>query len=229
MLSLAISCASVLMALASLFAVGRYARNRMHAPAEWSRKFVHIGMGIVCLAFPWLFSSALPVLALAVIATASLIALRMVPSLRANYGCVLCGVDRSSLGEFTFIAGIACTFVLAHGNAMAYVLPVAVLTFADSLAALVGERFGTRRFNSPAGPKTLEGSAAFFIVAVVCVAVPLTVLHDHDAIFTAFVTGGALMLIEASSLRGFDNFTIPVLGEVVLRTLAVGAGLGVRP
>ncbi len=228
MLSSAMASGSVLVALAALFAVGRYARNRLHVSAEWSRKFVHIGMGIVCLAFPWLFTSPLPVLAIAVIATAALVALRTVPSLRANYSCVLCDVDRRSFGEFTFIAGIACTFVLAHGNAMAYVLPVAVLTFADSLAALIGKRFGTRRFSSPAGPKTVEGSAAFFIVAVFCVAIPLTVFHCHDAIVTAVVTGGSLMLIEAWSLRGIDNFTIPVLGEVVLRALAVGAGFGVR-
>jgi phytol kinase len=226
MLSAVISCGFVLVALAALFAAGRYARKHLLVSAEWSRKFVHIGMGIVCLAFPWLFASPLPVLALAVIATAALVALRTVPSLRANFGCVLCDVDRRSLGEFMFIAGIACTFVLAHGNALAYVLPVAVLTFADSLAALIGKRFGTRRFNSLAGPKTIEGSAAFFIVAVVCVAIPLTVLNGHDVILTAFVTGGSLMLIEVLSMPGFDNFAIPVFGEVVLRTL--GAGLGVR-
>jgi phytol kinase len=227
MLSTAISFGFVLGALAALFAVGRYARNHLHVSAEWSRKFVHIGMGIVCLTFPWLFSGSMPVIALAVIATVALVALRTVPSLRANYSCVLCDVERRSLGEFTFIAGIACTFILAHGEPLVYVLPVAVLTFADSVAALIGKRFGSRRFNSPAGPKSFEGSAAFFVVAVVCVAVPLTIFDGHHAILTAFVTGGALMLIEAWSWRGFDNFAIPVLGEVVLRTLAAGAGLGV--
>jgi phytol kinase len=214
----------VLGALGALFGAARLARRRNWFSPEDSRKFVHVGMGCVCLSFPWLFSSPVPVLALAGIALASLVAVRTVPRVRAELGCVLHGVGRRSYGEFAFIAGVATAFVLARGDALSYVVPVAVLTFADSFAAIVGTRFGRHRFETPDGSKSFEGSLAFLGAAVVCVAVPLIALHRPDAPAIALTTGVALMLVEASAWAGFDNLAIPVVGGLLVRALASAAG-----
>jgi phytol kinase len=218
--------ALVLAALAALFAAAREARSRKLVSAEYSRKLVHVGMGSICLTFPWLFGSPDPVLALAAVAAFALLAVRVIPLLQATFGCVLHGVQRRSYGEFAFIGGVAAAFVLAHGDELSYVIPVAVLTFADTVATLVGNRFGEHRFNTPDGTKSLEGSCAFLAVAIVCVAVPLTTAGSPGALSVALLTSVALMAIEAAAWSGLDNLAIPLLGGVLIRVLTAATAGG---
>jgi phytol kinase len=220
-----LSAALVLGALGGLFAVARYARVRLHLAAEHSRKFVHVGMGCVCLMFPWLFSSNAPVLCLAGTALTALIAVRTVPYLRGLFGCVLHGIERRTYGEFAFILGVVTAFVLARGDTFSYVIPVAILTFADSLAAIVGTRFGRHRFETPGGSKSVEGSLAFLAIAVACVAVPLLPVRA-DALTIGLTAGVGLMLVEAAGWAGLDNLTIPIVGGLLIRALVSAPGSG---
>jgi phytol kinase len=219
-----IGALAVLAGLGALFGVARLARTRGWFGSEDSRKFVHVGMGCICLTFPWLFSSAVPVLVLAFFAAAALFALRANPRLRTLFGCVLHGVERRSYGEFAFVLGVAAAFVLAQGDALSYVVPVAVLTFADSLASIVGTRIGRHRFRTPDGTKSFEGSLAFLVVAVACVAVPLFAAGRPNALPVALATAVALMLVEASVWAGLDNLAIPIVGGLLVRALASAAG-----
>jgi phytol kinase len=223
MLNQAAGCAATVVALATLFLFARYAVRSGRESPEGSRKIVHIGMGAVCMTFPWLFSSAWPVVWLALGALIALSAVRLVPLLREQFGGVLQGVARKSYGEFAFIAGVTGAFVLSHGNTLEYIVPVAVLTFADSLAALAGVRTGVSRFTIFGATRSLEGSAVFFAVALLCVAIPFVAAHQPGIMISSVATSAALAAVEAVSWGGLDNLAIPVLGTLVLR--AIG-GLG---
>ena len=217
----------VLGSLGGLFAIVRYMRARDLLSAEHSRKVVHVGMGVVCLSFPWLFVSIVPVLALASMASAALLAVRVIPVLCDRFGCVISGVERRSYGEFAFIAGVAAAFVLSAGDATAYIASVSVLTVADTLAALVGKRLGTHRFATLDGSKSYEGSFAFLVTAIICIAMPLYVFGQPGALLIGVAGGVALMLVEAAIGLGLDNFAIPVACTILIRllagTLAAGA------
>jgi len=163
------------------------------------------------------------VLVLAGVASALMIAIRVVPGLRDKFCCALNDVKRDSYGEFTFIGGVACSFALAHGQVVEYMIPLSVLTFADSLAAIVGQRFGKVAFMSPGGTKTLEGSTTFFLVALMCTATTLLVAHEPNPLVTALAAAAVLTLVEALSWNGFDNCSVPIVGVLVLRLL-VGVG-----
>jgi len=212
----ALGMLAVLVALGALFATARFLRLRGTDP-ERSRKLVHVGMGIVALSFPWLFATPLPVDILAGAAGLGMLAVRVVPALQRRFGCVLHDVNRRSYGEFAFIAGIGIAFSIAHGDLLVYELPIAVLTFADSAASLVGGAYGSHRFRTFDGFKSLEGSAAFFVVAVACVAFPLAVFGRTDALPIAIACATLLAATETASPAGLDNVTIPVLGEILLR------------
>lgn len=216
------SMALVLSALGVLFYVVRSLRSRGIMSGEYARKAAHVGMGLVCLSFPWLFSSAWPVLTLAAVAAAGLLALRFEPRLRALFGCVLHDVERKSYGEFAFIGGITCAFVFALGHPLAYVIPVVVLALADTVAALVGSRFGAHRFVIQEGSKSLEGSAAFLFCAFTCVAAPLIATGQPHALLSAGITAIALMVVEACSNAGLDNFTIPLAGGMLVQSFFHG-------
>lgn len=192
--------------------IGLLARRFAWEP-EAARKTSHVAVGVACLALPWLFASVVPVLALAAVACAGLVALRAVPWLRARFGAALHGIARTSYGEFAFVGGVAFAFAFAHGDRPAYVAAVLALTFGDAVAALVGRRFGRHRYAIGRARKSLEGSAAFFVVALVaCAVFPRT---QSVAAVAAFAL--ATTLAEAFAGDGFDNAAIPLAGLLALR------------
>lgn|SRR5947209_232851 len=192
--------------------IGLLAR-RFAWEAEAARKASHAAVGTACLALPWMFADAAPVLALGAAACAGLIALRTVPWLRARFGHALHGVARASYGEFAFVGGVALAFALGHDDKPAYAAAILTLAFGDALAALVGRRFGRHPYAVGRARKSLEGSAAFLAVALVtCAVFPRA---ESVAAVAAFAL--ATTLAEAFAGDGFDNAAIPVAGLLALR------------
>ena len=135
---------------------------------------------------------------------------------------VLHGVERTSLGEFYFIAGVTGLFAIAHTRPGFYVLPLLWLTFADATALLIGVKYGTIRYATHDGRKSIEGSGAFFVVAYITTFMGLVALGHVDVVNDALIAGiiGALtMLLEAVSWDGLDNAVIPIFGFALLETL----------
>ncbi|MDX2183462.1 MAG: hypothetical protein SFW08_05695 [Gemmatimonadaceae bacterium] len=198
-------------------------RTRLHP--EVIRKLLHVGMGLVTLPLPWIFTASWPVVALTAGAMAGLYAVARVPALRARLGGVLGGVGRSSLGEFAFPVGVCLVFVLAQGDRTHFVVPVLVLTLADASAAVAGIYLGRRPVHLPDGTKSLEGSAAFFLVAVLCVLGPLVVMgraSGVDALLVGLATAVVLMLLELVAANGLDNVLIPLAAWAQMRVLGTG-------
>ena len=152
--------ASVLLALGVLIPGVKALRARGAIEPETARKLVHLGMGMVCLTLPWIFQEIWPAWVLAGIAVTALVSLRCVTLLRREIGGVLHDVNRASLGEIYFPLGVAVVFTLSFGETLRFVIPVALLTFADAAGALVGKRWGRRKFETLEGEKSVEGSLA---------------------------------------------------------------------
>src|SRR5260370_39852938 len=131
---------------------------------ETSRKLFHITGGLTTLTFPWLFASAWPVVLLALVTIPSLFALKYIRTFKGNLGSVLYRVDRKSFGEMYFPLSVCLLFVFAHGNALLFIIPILILTLADPVAAVIGSRYGRLRYMVTKGQKSVEGSAAFFLV-----------------------------------------------------------------
>src|SRR4051812_9047802 len=174
MLIVGILCAS----RAALWVVCWWDRHGAGA-AELSRKLLHVAMGLILCPLPWLFARPGPVLVLCAIYVGLLVARRFLVALDNHVGDVIDGVGRRSVGEFLFPITVGLVFVLAGGDRVAYLAPIAVLTLADAAAAVVGRRYGMCRYSTPGGCKSLEGSLAFATVAFACV--HLTLLLAGEA------------------------------------------------
>lgn len=201
----------VMLALGTLMGVLKAFQSKL--PAEISRKAVHVGMGLVCLSFPWIFHDAWPVVALCVIAIAGLSAIRFVPVLRRQAGGILGGVERQSFGELYFPLAVAAVFLMARGDRLLFVIPVLTLTVADSVGALIGIRYGFARYRTDEGLKSAEGSAAFFVAAFLSCHVPLLLFSQtgrSECLLISLTAGFVVMLLEAISWRGQDNLIIPI-------------------
>jgi dolichol kinase len=89
---------------------------------------------------------------------------------------------------------------------------------ADPAGALVGRRFGRARWP---GGKSLEGSAAFFAVALlVLLAVP------GIGVVAAAAVALVVTVAEAPTLSLDDNFYLPVIAAAAVRIAASLFGLG---
>jgi phytol kinase len=188
---------------------------------EIARKGLHVSMGVVTLALPWLFVEFWPVLITAVFAAGILLALRTVPALRCHGGA-LHAVRRDSLGEFHFALGACAVFLLAQGNKLLFVVPMLVLTFADTAAALVGTRFGIHSYAIGHARKTLEGSGAFLVVAFLCTYIPLALVTDATApecAGIALMVAATATACEAIAGRGLDNLLVPLGAYATLALL----------
>jgi phytol kinase len=210
--------------LISLLVGLRMLSRRYPLSPEALRKLFHVGGGLSTLAFPWIFPSYMPVVVLALVTIPALLALKYVRALRASFGSVLYGIRRASFGEVYFPLSICVLFILSGHHVLLYSIPVLTLTFADTAAAAVGERYGRLRYPTPGGYKSLEGSAAFFTAACLCSLVPLSLALGGaplTALFIALTLSLLMTLVEAASFGGLDNLLIPLIGYLSLRSLMV--------
>src|SRR5436309_1349572 len=212
----------VLVALLGLQLGVRLWRRSHPQQAELSRKVMHVSLGLLTLTFPWLFDQAWPVFVVCGGIALWLVAVRRLALVHSHFGGAI-EVARASWGEVYFPIGVALLFVLSAGNPILYCVPLAILTLADTAAALVGSEYGHWRFTTlEGGKKSAEGSIAFFLVAYFAVHVPLllaTPIERLDVLLVAVTLAVLVTLFEAIAWRGLDNLFIPLGGFVLLREL----------
>jgi phytol kinase len=199
-------------AIAMLSLLG--AGNRMMpVTPEQLRKLAHIGTGALTITFPWIFSSYIPVLVVCLLSVLLLLGIQYYSPLQASMSGVLHGVKRQSRGDIYFPISVAILFTLAHGSKLLYVVPILVLTFADTVAALLGEQYGKHGYRGLGGIKSMEGSIGFFATAFFAVHIPLllfTQLGRAETLLIAADIGLIVTLLEAIAWRGLDNIFIPL-------------------
>ncbi len=214
----------VTLVLAGLvLAIGVLSRIGRTWPPELTRKTVHLLMGMVCLSFPWVFTQPGEVWLIAALAVLGLRVMQRVKMTGALHA-----VERRSAGEVWFPMGVAVVFHLTHLQPLFYVIPILLLTFADTAGALIGQRYGLTAYQTDEGTKSAEGSLAFFLTSFLVVHVGLLLFSDLgrlESLLIAGVLALLLMLAEAVAWRGLDNLLIPVAAYVLLVELQNASAL----
>lgn len=192
----------------ALFGLAELLYHRARVRAEWTRKIVHIGTGLLTLLFPVALTSHWQVLFLCgsflVILLASL-KFGWLPSINA--------IDRFSYGSILFPIVVYLLFLVFQlmGNALIiFYLPILILAICDPVAALVGRRFPFGKYRVLGCAKSVSGSAAFLICASLVTAVTVFAFHNvpSETLLTLSVPAIAT-IAEALGVKGMDNLTIP--------------------
>jgi phytol kinase len=176
---------------------------------EATRKFVHLSGGIVSLSFSYVFSSHWTVLLLGVLFIGIIAGTKkagLLPSIH--------GVERKSQGQIYYPVAIYLTFLLCNllKKPHFYLISVSVLAVADTLAALIGVRYGTKKYRVEDEKKSIEGSVIFFLATFIIVHLGLLLLGNLgriESVVAAFVIASLVTIFEAVSLGGADNLFIP--------------------
>ena len=214
-----LAIAVALAAFGGWFVAGNLLAKLEAVSSELARKFVHVGMGLTCLSFPWLFSETWPVLVLGGVCLAGLLAVKLVPAAREKVGGCLHNVERQSLGEVYFAVGIALLFWWSGGDRLLFCVPTLILTIADATGALIGVRYGKISYATLTGEKSAEGSAMFFLAAFMSAHVPLLLFSDigrAEVLLISLTLAAMVMLVEAITTGGLDNLLIPLGGFYLL-------------
>ncbi len=212
---LAVEIAAAYFMLFTLSALG--ALNGMRP--VWVRKLAHACTSLLALSYPYVLREGWAVATMCGIILAHLAVIRAWPPANDKFGVILGGLERDSWGDLFLPVAIGATYFLSGGQVILYSVPVLILGLADPIAALVGSRFGRLRYPTFEGTKSIEGSAAFCLVAVVCATLVLSSFSETGrlrAFGVSAALGVAVTLVEWITWRGIDNLTVPLASWLVL-------------
>jgi dolichol kinase len=113
--------------------------------------------------------------------------------------------DRKRLNGATWVLISATLAVIIFPKLIA-ITAFLVLIISDLTAALIGKRFGRHRFLS----KTREGSLAFFLSAVVIVAVVPKIDYLFGEYLIGICAAAITAVVEALPIDVDDNFSVPM-------------------
>jgi len=193
---------------------------------ELKRKSFHVGVGLASLSFPLLLNEPWKAMTGMTLAIAWMSAVRTLPCLQRHFGSVLQDCDRKSMGEVYFALSIGALIILTPDSPLLYIIPVLILTLADTAAAIVGRLIPSKPLTGFLRGKTVAGCTAFLTVAVVICVAMLTVyttLPAWQITTAALVVATATCLAEAVCRRGLDNLMVPLVGWAVLSALKLSA------
>ena len=96
---------------------------------------------------------------------------------------------------------------------------VGVLTmgYGDGLAAVMGQTIKSKEYQIGSSKKTVVGSATMFVVTAIIVSIFL--MHTPFWYIKAFVVSLLITMVEAISIKGTDNLTVPILTSALLAIL----------
>lgn len=191
-----------------IFFIGEVIRRLVPSNAEVSRKSVHLLGGLTALSFPYFFASHWTVLAL----SGGFVFIVLIAK-RKDILKSIHDVERKSYGAFYYPVAIYLIFLLSSNKPVIYFVSILVMSASDTLAALVGGKYGAIKFDVEGNLKSLEGSVVFFFVTFLCVHLPLILMTDIgrlESVLIAFIIALLVTGFEAISLSGSDNIIVPL-------------------
>ncbi|OGZ13225.1 MAG: hypothetical protein A3C93_02005 [Candidatus Lloydbacteria bacterium RIFCSPHIGHO2_02_FULL_54_17] len=177
---------------------------RFGVAREFSRKFAHVfGAGVTML-LPF-YGSLLLAGIFGVLFTTVILAAR-------KYGFIQSIREGpTAYGSVLFPIGLTLACVLFWNDPLALLAGIAIFGLADPVAAIVGGSFGKIHYDI-SGPKTLEGSIAFFAASVTVFLVVMSFARVDFRIFPLIAASAFLALTEGSFGNGKDNLILPAAG-----------------
>lgn len=207
----------VSVAIVSLLASAQILRIKTGMKLEYTRKLVHFGAGLLVCAFPFIFDSIGSVALMSL----SFLGIMVVSKLRHVLDAVH-EEGRNSAGAYLYPMAVFLIFYWSDGYWLHFMVPILLLTIPDAAAALIGKEYGTITYAVNRQYRSLEGSFMFFLIAFLCILIPVLlaeVVDNRTAILVALLLALIITGIEAVSVFGVDNLFVPLVGFLGLTRL----------
>ena len=209
-----------LMFIFILIGISEVARSMLQWSPESSRKLVHLIVGTLVSACPFIFKSNIPPVFLAgVFIFVNALALKTEKFKGIH------STDRVSYGTVYFPIAFLILALFWWDKPITLILSIMIMTYSDTIAAVTGELVHRpRKFQVWDDTKSVEGCLGMFLSSFMIIYigtdlfawlfgaaffVPLTVLIG----VSGFVAMSAT-LSELISSRGSDNFSVPIIAAL---------------
>ncbi|MEM7028021.1 MAG: phosphatidate cytidylyltransferase [Chloroflexota bacterium] len=190
-------------------------RHVRHAGPDFTRKFVHIAVGMWALGTVFLFENRW----FAIIPPATFIVLNYI-SYRQNIFKAMEDADKTNLGTVYFPFAFCIVILTLWDHPQLVVAVLMPLTWGDAMAAVFGKMYRQIPYAVFGQSRTVAGSISMFVFSGL--SVYLTLLLISPAVDSlrglgiAAITALGATITEALSPWGIDNLTIPLVSGVVL-------------
>lgn len=192
--------------------------HRIGCAATITRKFVHIGAGIVSCFIPALVSQHTAII------IGFIFSIFLFWTKRKGILDSIHRIENNDVGAILFPLGlIPCALMFWNDN-LIFASSALILGFSDGCACIFGRLYGKRGYNVT-GYKTLEGSLAFFVVTVLIFLSIIFFSHETMTLAKTFlIILGSLVVtvVEGMIGKGWDNLFIPISAALVTRLILAG-------
>lgn len=201
----------------TIIGVAELLRRRRGYDSGFTRKVIHIGVGMMIWLVPFLFTTPWPfVVACVMFMIINLIDWRygLIGSMQSRH--------RSNLGTVYFPLAAAVVALIFWDTPPLMVAALMPLTWGDGIAPVIGAAYGRRVYRVHTSTRTVEGSAGFFVAGFVFTWLALWVMPGTPeispvgAILPALVIMAVTTVIEAFSIWGLDNLTVTAAAIIIL-------------
>lgn len=185
--------------------------------AGFTRKVIHIGVGMMSWILPFLFDIPWPF-----VAAALFFAGLNLLDWRFGFFGAMASSDRNNLGTVYFPLAAAAVVLIFWEQPPLMVAALMPLTWGDGIASVIGHSFGRHPYTVFGHTRTLQGSAGFFLAGLFFTWLALWMVPGPPAIDPLLALGPAAVimssttLIEAVSIWGLDNITITTVAILIL-------------
>ena len=205
----------------SMIGLAELLRRRRGYGSGFTRKVIHIGVGMMSWFLPLLFTSPWPFVA----ACAAFMVINLL-DWRYGFFSAMQSSSRSNLGTVYFPLAAAVVALVFWDRPPLMVAALMPLTWGDGLAPVIGAAYGKRIYRIHTSTRTLEGSAGFFVAGFVFTWLALWVMPGLPditpaaALLPALTIMAVTTLIEAVSIWGLDNLTVTAAAILILNVWA---------
>jgi phytol kinase len=193
----------------SVIGSAEWMRRRWHYGADFTRKVIHIGVGMMSWALPFLFTNPWPF-----VVAALFFAVLNLLDWRYGFFASMASSSRSNLGTVYFPLAAAVVTLFFWDRWPLMVAALMPLTWGDGLAPVIGRAYGRHAYTILGHTRTLQGSLGFFVAGLLFTWLALWVMPGPPTISPLLALGpaaaimGTTTLVEAVSIWGLDNLTI---------------------
>ena len=206
-----------------VIAIGELLRRLAHRQLEFTRKFIHIGVGMWVVGTVFLFETWY----LALIPPATFVVINAISYWRGTFKAME-SEERGNLGTIYFPIAFGAVIYYFWSMPVLMVAAMMPLTWGDAMAAVFGRRYGHNHYTVGKHTRSVEGSLAMLFWSWVMTSLALFVMpyllgrpliNWMLALIYGLAVALVCTLVEAISPWGIDNLTIPAAAVLVLSLL----------
>ncbi len=182
---------------------------------EASRKFIHIVLCNWWFIAMHFFTDAI----FASIVPLSFVIINYI-SYKKNIISVMEREKQDGLGTVYYAISLFILAIISFGvinNPQIGLAGVLVMGYGDGFAAIMGRKINSKEYKIGITKKTLVGSATMFIITFIILAIFL--INVQFWYIKAIIASIIITIVEAVSIKGTDNLTVPLITSGLLYLL----------